>query len=79
MISLLDLVSIIGGASEQALRYLENHHWFFGFILFACVFHHQPRAIDVLTSASSFEQFFRRRRRRKGRSHREKHLQRLLV
>ena len=58
MISLLDLVSIIGGASEQALRFLENHHWFFGFILFAYVFHHQPRAIDVLTSASSFEQFF---------------------
>jgi hypothetical protein len=58
MISLLDLVSIIGGASEQALRFLENHHWFFGFILFAYVFRHQPRAIDVLTSASSFEQFF---------------------
>jgi len=58
MITLLDLLNIIASAASESLRYLEHHHWFFGFILFAYVFHHQPRAIDVLTSASSFEQFF---------------------
>jgi hypothetical protein len=51
MISLLDLVSIIGGASEQALRYLENHHWFFGFILFAYVFRLHDRSVHARFSA----------------------------
>ena len=51
MISLLDLVSIIGGASEQALWYLENHHWFFGFILFAYVFRLHDRSVHARFSA----------------------------
>jgi hypothetical protein len=51
MISLLDLVSIIGGASEQALRYLENHHWFFGFMLFAYVFRLHDRSVHARFSA----------------------------
>jgi hypothetical protein len=30
MISLLGLVNIIGDTTEQAVRYLDHHHWFFG-------------------------------------------------
>jgi hypothetical protein len=51
MIILLDVLNIIGGASEQALWYLENHYWFFGFILFAYVFRLHDRSVHARFSA----------------------------
>jgi hypothetical protein len=35
MITLINLMNAAEGASEHALQYLEQHHWFFGFLLFA--------------------------------------------
>jgi hypothetical protein len=51
MNTLLDLVNIVGSASEQALRYLEHHHWFIEFLLFACLFRLHDRSIHARFSA----------------------------
>ena len=51
MITLFDLFSAIASAAEQALRYLENHHWFFGFIVFAYVFRLHDRSVHARFSA----------------------------
>ena len=51
MITLFDLLSAIASAAEQALRYLENHHWFFGFILFGYVFRLHDRSVRARFSA----------------------------
>ena len=51
MITLFDLSSAIATAAEQALRYLENHHWFFGFILFAYMFRLHDRSVHARFSA----------------------------
>jgi hypothetical protein len=51
MIILLDFLNITASAAEQALRYLENHHWLFGFILFAYVFRLHDRSVHARFSA----------------------------
>ena len=47
MSTLLELVYIIGSASEQALRYFEHHLWFFWFILFAYLFRLHDRSVHA--------------------------------
>jgi hypothetical protein len=51
MITLLDLLNIIASAASESLRYLEHHHWFFGFILFAYVFRLHDRSVHARFSA----------------------------
>ena len=38
MISLLSLVNVIGNTTEQAIQYLDHHHWFFGIIVIGHIF-----------------------------------------
>ena len=51
MISLLGLVSIIGSGTEQALRYLEHHHWFFGIILIGYIFRLHDKSLHARFNA----------------------------
>jgi len=51
MISLLGLVNIIGSATEQAVRYLDHHHWFFGIILIGYMFRLHDKSIHARFSA----------------------------
>ena len=51
MISLLGIVNIIGSATEQALRYSEHHHWFFGIILIGYIFRLHDKSIHARFSA----------------------------
>jgi hypothetical protein len=51
MITVLDLLNVIASAAEQALRYLENHHWFVGFILFAYLFSLLDKSVHARFSA----------------------------
>jgi len=51
MITLPDLVDIIGSASEQALRYLGHHHWFIWLMLFAYLFRLHDRRVHARFSA----------------------------
>ena len=51
MITLFDHLSAIASAAEQALRYLENHHWFFGLMLFVYVFRLHDRSVHARFSA----------------------------
>jgi hypothetical protein len=51
MITVLNLLNVIASASEQALRYLEQHHWLFGFILFAYLFRLHDRSVHARFSA----------------------------
>jgi hypothetical protein len=51
MITLLDLLNIIASAASESLRYLEHHHWFFGFMLFAYVFRLHDRSVHARFSA----------------------------
>ena len=51
MISLLGIVNIIGSATEQALRYLELHHWFFGIILIGYIFRLHDRSLHARFNA----------------------------
>jgi len=51
MITLFDLLSAIASAAEQALRYLVNHHWFFGLMLFVYVFRLHDRSVHARFSA----------------------------
>jgi hypothetical protein len=51
MISLSDLVNIIGSTAEQAVRYLDHHHWFFGIILFGYIFRLHDKSIHARISA----------------------------
>ncbi len=45
--SLLGLVTLIGSATEQALGYLELHHWFFGFIAIGYIFHLHDKSLHA--------------------------------
>jgi hypothetical protein len=51
MITVLNLLNVIASASEQALRYLEHHHWFFRFILFAYLFRLHDRSVHARFNA----------------------------
>ena len=51
MISLLGIVNIIGSATEQALRYLEHHHWFFGIILIGYIFRLHDKSLHARFNA----------------------------
>jgi hypothetical protein len=51
MITLVDLINIIESASDHALQYLEHHHWFFGFLLFAYLFRLHDRSVHARFSA----------------------------
>ena len=51
MNTLLDLVNIVGSASEQALRYLEHHHWFFGIILIGYIFRLHDKSLHARFNA----------------------------
>lgn len=51
MISLLGIVNIVGSATEQALRYLGYHHWFFGIILIGYIFRLHDKSIHARFSA----------------------------
>jgi hypothetical protein len=51
MITLINLISVAEGASEHALQYLEQHHWFFGFLLFAYLFRLHDRSVHARFSA----------------------------
>jgi hypothetical protein len=51
MISLLGLVNIIGSATEQAVRYLDHHHWFFEIILIGYIFRLHDKSIHYRFSA----------------------------
>jgi hypothetical protein len=47
MISLLGLVGIIGSGTEQAIRYLDHHHWFFGIIVIGYIFRLHDKSIHA--------------------------------
>jgi hypothetical protein len=51
MITLINIMNIAEGASEHALQYLEHHHWFFGFLLFAYLFRLHDRSVHARFSA----------------------------
>jgi hypothetical protein len=51
MITLINLISVAEGASEHALQYLEQHHWFFGFLLFAYLLRLHDRSVHARFSA----------------------------
>jgi hypothetical protein len=51
MISLLGLVGIIGSGTEQAIRYLDHHHWFFGIIVIGYIFRLHDKSIHARFSA----------------------------
>jgi hypothetical protein len=48
---LLGLVTLIGSAAEQALGYLERHHWFFGAIAVGYIFHLHDKALHARLDA----------------------------
>ncbi len=45
--SLLGLVTLMGGATEQALGYLERHHWFFGLIVIGYIFQLHDKSLHA--------------------------------
>ena len=47
MSSLLGFVALIGSATEQALGYLERHHWFVGFIVIGYIFHLHDKSLHA--------------------------------
>jgi hypothetical protein len=51
MIILLDLLNIIASAAVASVRYLEHHHWFFWFILFAYLFRLHDKSVHTRFSA----------------------------
>jgi hypothetical protein len=51
MIWLLDIVNIVGSATEGALRYLEHHHWFFGIIVIGYIFRLHDKSLHARFSA----------------------------
>jgi hypothetical protein len=51
MITLINLISVAEGASEHAFQYLEQHHWFFWFLLFAYLFRLHDRSVHARFSA----------------------------
>jgi hypothetical protein len=51
MITLINLINVAEGASEHALQYLEQHHWFFGFLIFAYLFRFHDRSVHARFSA----------------------------
>jgi hypothetical protein len=51
MITLINLMNVVEGASEHALQYLEQHHWFFGFLLFSYLFRLHDRSVHARFSA----------------------------
>jgi hypothetical protein len=51
MITLVNLINFIEGASDHVLQYLEQHHWLFGFLLFAYLFRLHDRSVHARFSA----------------------------
>jgi hypothetical protein len=51
MITLINLIDVIGGASDHALQYLEHHHWLFGFLIFAHLVRLHDRSVHARFSA----------------------------
>jgi hypothetical protein len=51
MITLIDLIKLIGSSLDHALQYLEHHHWLFGFLLFAYLFRLHDRSVHARFSA----------------------------
>jgi hypothetical protein len=51
MTTLVNLINVIGGASNDALQYLEQHHWLFGFLIFAYLFRLHDRSVHARFSA----------------------------
>jgi hypothetical protein len=51
MTALAKLINVIGGASDDALQYLEHHHWLFGFLIFAYLFRLHDRSVHARFSA----------------------------
>ena len=47
MSSLSGFLALIGSATEQALGYLERHHWFFGFIVIGYIFHLHDKSLHA--------------------------------
>jgi hypothetical protein len=47
MISLLDIVNIFGSATEEALRYLEHHHWLFGITVIGYIFRLHDKSLHA--------------------------------
>jgi hypothetical protein len=47
MSSLPGFLALIGSAAEQALGYLERHHWFFGFIVVGYIFHLHDKSLHA--------------------------------
>jgi hypothetical protein len=51
MTTLINLMNVAEGASQHALQYLEQHHWIFGFLLFAYLFRLHGRSVHARFSA----------------------------
>jgi hypothetical protein len=51
MISLLSLVNIIGNTTEQAIQYLDHHHWFFGIIVIGHIFRLHDKSLHARFNA----------------------------
>jgi hypothetical protein len=51
MTTLINLMNVAEGVSQHALQYLEQHHWFFGFLLFAYLFRLHDRSVHARFSA----------------------------
>ena len=44
---LWDIVAFVGRTIEQALGYVESHHWIFGFLAAAYIFYLHDRALHA--------------------------------
>ena len=51
MTSLLDIVNFIGSATEEALWYLEHHHWFFGIMVIGYIFRLHDKSLHARFNA----------------------------
>jgi hypothetical protein len=51
MISLLSLVNVIGNTTEQAIQYLDHHHWFFGIIVIGHIFRLHDKSLHARFNA----------------------------
>jgi hypothetical protein len=47
MDALWDIVTAIGHAIEQAIVYVETHHWIFGFLMFGYIFYLHDRSLHA--------------------------------
>ena len=47
MNSLWELVVFASVAADQVLRYLDHHHWFFGFIVIGYIFYLHDKSLHA--------------------------------